>query len=304
MRFKGLDLNLLVALDILLSEKNVSRAADRLCLSQSATSGALARLRDYFGDDLLTQVGRQMVLTPRASELSDKVRSTLMQIDRTILRSPDFTPRTAERRIRIIASDYATLTGLQRPLQEISRQAPLLQFEIQGPGADPQACLERGDVELMLMPEPCRAKGHPSVALFRDDYVVVAARGNSWLGEAISTEEFFAAEHVVARFPTFRPTFETWFVENHAESRRIACEAESFLAMPYLVAHTDRIALMHRRLAGTFASALDLRILPAPVAIPPLTEHLQWHVQSGSDDCLSWVRERIVAAHAPEACAA
>ena len=94
MRFKGLDLNLLVALDVLLTERNVSRAADKLCLSQSATSGALARLREYFDDELLVQVGRKMVCTPRAQMLEGKVRAALLQIDGTIIQPPEFDPTT------------------------------------------------------------------------------------------------------------------------------------------------------------------------------------------------------------------
>jgi DNA-binding transcriptional LysR family regulator len=108
MRFGRLDLNLLVALDALLTEKSVSLAADRLCLSQSATSSALGRLRDYFGDELLVVRGRQMVLTARAESLVEPVRAVLEQVRSTIAVAPQFDPATADRQIRIMASDYST----------------------------------------------------------------------------------------------------------------------------------------------------------------------------------------------------
>lgn len=299
MRFKGLDLNLLVALDILLTEKNVSRAADRLCLSQSATSGALARLRDYFGDELLTQVGRQMMLTPRAIELADKVRAALVQIDGTILRSPEFDPATADRQIAIIASDYATIAALRAPLRRISGLAPNLRIEIHNPGSNPLGQLERGEVDLLLMPELYLSPHHPKAQLFDDDYVIVVSNQNTWAGDTMTVDEFFAAEHVTARFPTFTPTYETWFLKNRPENRRLACQAESFLALPFLVQGTDRVGLMHRRLAESFVESLDLRLIAPPFEIPPLTEFLQWNTFNDGDVCIGWVRDQIVAAHNP-----
>lgn len=295
MRFKGLDLNLLVALDILLTEKNVSRAAERLCLSQSATSGALARLRDYFQDDLLTQVGRQMMLTPRAIELADKVRTALVQIDGTILRSPEFDPATAERQVQIIASDYATVVALQTPLEEMSRLAPNLSFEIHNPGPSPQDLLERGEVDLMIMPEINLASNHPSAKMFEDNYVIVACAERDLYGPEITEEQFFAAPHVAARFPTFTPTYEAWILKSHASERRVVCQAESFLALPFLIVGTDRISLMHRRLAEQFRDKLPLKLIEPPLEIPPLTEYLQWNTFNDKDACLAWVRGQILA---------
>lgn len=297
MRFKGLDLNLLVALDILLTEKNVSRAADKLCLSQSAASGALSRLRDYFEDDLLMQVGRQMVLTPRAAFLADKVRAALVQIDGTILRAAEFDPLTVTRRVKIIASDYATIAGLQKPLRAMSALAPNLSFEIHNPGPNPQELLERGEVDLLLMPELYLAQKHPSTKLFEETYVVVVCAQNDRYGDTMSEQEFYEAEHVTARFPTITPTYETWFLNHRTKQRRIACKAESFAAVPFLVTGTPRVALMHRRLAETFQTSLSLRLIEPPLEIPPLVEYLQWNTFNIGDDCLRWVRQQICDAH-------
>ena len=127
MRFQGLDLNLLVTLDRLLKERNVSRAAQKLCLSQSATSDALARLREYFGDELLVLLGRQMVLTPRAVELAAAVRNVLMQVEGRIIKRPQFDPTIARREIRIVASDFMTIAALAHSLCEIEAAGSVLQ---------------------------------------------------------------------------------------------------------------------------------------------------------------------------------
>ena len=110
MRFNKLDLNLLVALDVLLVERNVSRSADRLHVTQSAVSNALARLRDYFDDEILVPVGRRMELTPRAELLKEAVRDILVRIESSVTAKPLFEPRTSDRRFRIFVSDYTMIT--------------------------------------------------------------------------------------------------------------------------------------------------------------------------------------------------
>ncbi|RYF45832.1 MAG: LysR family transcriptional regulator, partial [Comamonadaceae bacterium] len=108
MRYQRIDLNLLSALDALLTERNVTRAAERMYMTQSAMSGVLSRLRDYFGDPLLVQVGRTMQLSPRAESLIEPVRNILLQVDATLGVKPEFVPELDDRKFRVIASDYVT----------------------------------------------------------------------------------------------------------------------------------------------------------------------------------------------------
>lgn len=294
MRFKGLDLNLLVALDILLSEANVSRAADRLCLSQSATSGALARLREYFEDDLLVQVGRKMVLTPRAQGLATKVRAALVQIDGSIIQAPVFDPSSIEREIKIIASDSVLISSLLAPLKRLAKEAPGLVVTIEHLGRSPQEKIERGEADLLVMPDIYLSKEHPSTLYFEDDYVVVAWEHNSWIGDTISKEEFYNAHHAVAKFATFNPSYENWFMKNKAEERKITVQAGSFGSIPYLIENTDLIGLMHRSLAQKFAALLPIKLLTCPIELPPLKQFVQWHALSDGDECLAWVRDIIL----------
>lgn len=294
MRFKGLDLNLLVALDILLTEKNVSRAADKLCLSQSATSGALARLREYFGDEILVQVGRKMVLTPRAMMLADKVRAALVQIDGTIIQAPEFNPATAERTIRIIASDFITISLLGRVVRKIAEQAPGVTLVIEPPAIKPYERLERGEVDLLTAPEMNISPEHPSLPFISESYVVVAWSGNTNIGDKITEEEFFAAKHATVMFPTHVPTYESWFLRNRGADRKIAAVAGSFASLPFLIEGTDHLALMHRSLAEVFAGMMPLKLVPSPVEIPELVERVQWHRFSEGDECIAWVRDQII----------
>ena len=124
MHFHGLDLNLLVVLDALITERSISRTGEKIHLSQPATSGALARLREYFKDDLLVPVGRKMLLTPLAEELTQPVRQLLLQTEGIIRRTPAFSPATSERVFRLVMSDYVATTLMSQALPEIQRQAP------------------------------------------------------------------------------------------------------------------------------------------------------------------------------------
>ena len=198
MRFDRLDLNLLVALDALLSERSVSLAADRICLSQSATSSALGRLRDYFADDLLVQKGRQMVLTARAEGLVEPVRAVLDQIRTTIAVPPPFDPATCDRSIRLMASDYITEVLLTTALTDVNQMAPNMRFEVQPLTEVLLESLERGFVDLLITIDYAISADHPSQILFEDDYVVVGWNGNPAMAGPMTKELYFELGHVTA----------------------------------------------------------------------------------------------------------
>ena len=294
MRFGRLDLNLLVALDALLTEKSVSLAADRLCLSQSATSSALGRLREYFGDDLLVVKGRHMILTSRAEELIEPVRAVLEQIRTTVAVAPPFDPATADRQVRMMASDYSTQVLLAEALAQIALEAPNMRFEIQPMNDFPVDALERGYIDLLLTIDFAISNDHPSQILFEDDYVVVGWDGNPAMHRPMTRETYFELGHVTARFGKARiPAFEDWFVRRQKQQRRVEVVAPTFLSLPDLLVNTNRIATMHRRMAGMVVpnSALVMRELPFD--IPPIRETVQWHITNNNDNALRWVVEKL-----------
>jgi DNA-binding transcriptional LysR family regulator len=296
MRFDRLDLNLLVALDALLAERSVSLAADRICLSQSATSSALGRLRDYFADDLLVQKGRQMVLTARAEGLVEPVRAVLEQIRSTIAVPPPFDPATSDRTIRIMASDYITEVLLAAAMTDLQQQAPGMRFEIQSLTEVLLDSLERGAIDLLITIDYAISADHPSQILFEDDYVVVGWNGNSAMAGPMTKELYFELGHVTARFGRARiSAFEDWFVRRQKRQRRVEIVTHSFLSLPGLVIGSNRIATMHRRLATRMAEYLPLTLREMPMEIPLIREAIQWHVSSGNDPAIRWVVERIIA---------
>ncbi|MFM5923100.1 MAG: LysR family transcriptional regulator [Novosphingobium sp.] len=296
MRFGRLDLNLLVALDALLTEKSVSLAADRLCLSQSATSSALGRLRDYFGDELLVVKGRHMILTARAEELIEPVRAVLEQIRSTIAIAPPFDPATADRQIRIMASDYTTQVLLAEAFAQLAHDAPNMRFEVQPMSTNPVEAVERGYIDLLITIDFAVSADHPSLVLFEDDYVVVGDANNPAMQGEMTRERYFELGHVTARFGRAQmPAFEEWFTRRQKQQRRIDVVAPSFLSLPGLVLGTSRIVTMHRRLAKQVVETFPLVMRELPFAIPPIREVVQWHLTNNNDRALRWVIERLEA---------
>ena len=297
MRFGRLDLNLLVALDALLTERSVSLAADRLCLSQSATSSALGRLREYFGDELLVVKGRHMILTARGEELIAPVRAVLEQIRTTVSVAPPFDPATADRQVRIMASDYSTEVLLSSVLADLEREAPNMRFEIQPMNDNPIEAIERGYIDLLLTIDYAISADHPSQILFEDDYVVVGDASNPALAGEMTRQLYFEMGHVTARFGRARmPAFEDWFVRRQKQQRRIEVIAPTFLSLPGLVLGTRRIATLHRRMAELVIRTLPLVMREIPFDIPPIRETIQWNLANNNDRALRWIVERLEAA--------
>jgi len=294
MRFQRLDLNLLVALDALLTERSVSLAADRLCLSQSATSSALGRLREYFDDELLVLKGRQMVLTTRAEQLIEPTRAVLEQVRTTIAVAPEFDPLTCDRQIRFMASDYTTEVLLAPALQRFEQTAPNMRFEIQNMSTAPVEALERGFIDLLVTVDFATSSDHPSELMFQDDYVVVGDRNNPAMKGEMTSDTYLSLGHVTVRFGRTRiPAFDDWYMRRKKQQRRLDVIAASFVTMPALIVGTNRIGTMHRRLAEKLGERYDLATAEVPFDIPPVRELAQWHISNNGDAAIRWIVEQL-----------
>ncbi len=296
MRLDRFDLNLLVALDALLDERNVTRASQRLHIGQSAASNALARLRDYFGDELLVPVGRTLTLTPLAQSLVEPVRETLLQARATIARRPGFDPATEVRRFAVCASDYVTTVLLADVVGRIAAQAPGLALDIRSPPKDIGDLFERGSIDLLVMPaQYVTPLAHPQQPLFEDTQVCMVWTGNDKVGKTLGFEQYMDLGHVAVRFGDERSVaFEEWFLPRYGRPRRIESSVDNFTTLPSLVIGTPRVATLHRRLAAHFAQHLPLRIVEAPFEMPPLVEMLAWPRHLAHDAAHAWLRQTVV----------
>jgi len=295
MHLRGLDMNLLVALHVLLKERSITKAGEELHLSQSGMSTALRRLRDFFDDQLLVPIGRQIVLTPLAESLIGPVQEIILQVQALIDYTPGFDPKTAQRQVTIMASDYVATVFLPTLLKRLRATAPGITVDIVSQEDMLHVPLERGEVDILIIPELVLSPDHPSVRLFEDEYVCIAWEGNQQLGDRITLDEYMSAHHVVARYGKTRmPTLETWFLKSFERQRIIDVVTMNFTLIPYYVSETDRLATVHARLAEMYCRFLPLRIIPVPVEIPRIVEAVQWHRYNDKHPASLWLREFIV----------
>jgi LysR family nod box-dependent transcriptional activator len=297
MRFKGLDLNLLLALDVLLDERSVSRAAERLNLSQPALSAALARLRSYFGDQLLVAQGRRMIPTAEALAIGRDLKAILASVDGLLARSVAFEPAASKRVFRVSASDYIIAVLFPRLIADLAGQAPAVGLDLVPPSTEAQVALERGELDLILAPEEHCVPGHPTELLFEERHVVVGWKDNPVIASPLTERAFFDASHVAVRIGLAnRASFAESHLESFAHKRRIEITVASFATVPYLLIGTNRLAVMHERLAQLMAQRLPITLQQLPFVFPTMKEMIQFNRARQDDAGLAWLRGRIEAA--------
>ncbi|CAN7739666.1 LysR family transcriptional regulator [Mesorhizobium amorphae] len=292
MRFKGLDLNLLVVLDALLTARNLTAAASSINLSQPAMSAAVARLRDYFNDELFTMSGRERVLTPRAETLAPAVRGALLHIQCSIISWDPFNPAQSDRRFRIILSDFATLVFFEKVVERVAREAPAVSFELRPLDNDPDELLRRGDVDFVILPEFFMSSAHPRAALFDETFVCVGCPTNKQLPRQLTFERYVSMKHIAFRVGGAQmPSIEEQFLLEHGLKRRVEIVVQAFSMIPPMVSGTARIATMPFRLVQHFKKTFPLRIIELPRPLPTFTEAVQWPTLHNSDPASIWMRQ-------------
>lgn len=292
MRYQRLDLNLLIALRALLAEQSVTRAAQTMHVTQSAMSGILARLREFFGDPLISQIGRRMELTPLAQSLVGPVNDLLLRIDATLGIRPGFDPSTTRRRFTLVASDYVVSVLIVDVLRRLNREAPGLTIELRQPSKESAAQLEAGEIDLLVAPESYASGDHSATNLFEDTYCALVDRDNTRVGDSIGLAQYLDMGHVVFEH-IGKPFFESWFDRTHGEVRQVEVVAHTFGLLPALVAGTQRVATLHTRAAAHVEESFPVRRVRLDFAVPRLVEVLQWHKVRDLDPGGQYLRQLI-----------
>jgi LysR family nod box-dependent transcriptional activator len=294
----GLDLNLLVALDALLSERSVTRAAGRVGLSQPGMSNALARLRRLFDDPLLVRRGAALVPTPRAEALAGPVHEALELIRGAIDEPARFHPATDRRRFRVSCSDYSVLMLIGPLVRELAAEAPGLAVEVLPRLADAGRALDTGEIDLVIEPPEIMHRADlPALRLWDDRWMCCVWDGNTRVGDRIDLDEFTTLGHLIYSMggggqPVALPDLH---LASLGVQRRIEVSVESFLLAPFLLQGTDLVTLVPARAEAFLRRTGAIRVLEPPVEFPVLVEMLWWHPRASADPAHRWLRERIAA---------
>jgi len=291
MNLAGIDTNLVVALDALLKERNVTRAAKRLGLGQSATSHALARLRRLFGDALLVKAGRGLVLSERAAALVEPCSRAVAELDRLFSEPAVFDPRAARRTFRILATDNLEVYVLPRLSAILAKEAPFVDLRFHQLNADWATALVRGEFELKLGRSYKLSSGLRSEELFRDRLVCVARRGHP-MGRRLSLRQYAALSHIVVTPGGPDPAFVDEALAGAGLERRVAIAVPHFLPALFAVSVSDSVLTVPSRLLAA-VPALRLRSVPLPIRVAEYALSQVWSERHDADEGHRWLRSAI-----------
>jgi DNA-binding transcriptional LysR family regulator len=297
----SLDLNLLLVLEALLEERNVTRAAARVGLTQSAASSALSRLRAALGDPLFRRTARGMSPTARAMELAAPLRSALAQIRAALSESSGFAPSASGRSFRLGMTDYAELVLLGPLLSRISRDAPDVQILVRRLDRifiPPESELRDAalDAAIGFFPEASSLEPDThSLNLYSEKNVCIARKGHPILRGTLTPARFAAAGHVGVFYRNEVRGLVDSALANHGLRRKLRATTPHFLSAAQVVSESNLIAVVPEGLATRFRKFLDLEIRKVPVTMPPLHMRLLWHERATLDPGHQWLRNLISA---------
>lgn len=296
MNLSNVDLNLLKAFDALMEEQHVTRAAQRVGLSQPAMSNALSRLRDLFSDDLLVRTPRGMEPTPRALELHGPIRDALRRIQATLDAGAPFDPATAQRTFTLAMSDLGVYSLMPTLIEHTVVEAPGIDFRIRtGVASETFAGLEEGAIDLALGWFPKFPSGlRYEVAGFMRA-VVIARQDHPELVNGLTLERYLSLKHVVV---SLREGVSGPFDNVHERlglKRRVILSQPHVLVAPFVVAQTDCVALLSEPLARQFSGPLCLNIFDVPFEVPPIEIGYLRHRRYDNDPAHRWMTDTLKA---------
>ncbi|MDO4904898.1 MAG: LysR family transcriptional regulator [Lautropia sp.] len=300
-----LDLNLLPTLETLLAEQNVTRAAERLHLSQPAVSAQLNRLRELFDDPLLIPAQRGMTPTAKAQTLLTPLRQALDQVRGMLAEHRHFDPATVQLTVNIACTDYLQTAVIQPLAVTLRQRAPGLRIALHH--LEPARLAEQmasGAVDLALMSPEHGPDTLRSRHLFDEHYVLISRHRHPGLRNGPTLQQVARLEHVIVSLQGggFRSPVDDGLAAL-GYTRNVAMSAASFLAVPAVVAQSDWIALVPERLvrphaqevskaAARDAHTIDVR--PCPLPVPGFGVNLMWHERTHAHSGHRWMREQIL----------
>jgi LysR family transcriptional regulator, nod-box dependent transcriptional activator len=295
MRFKGLDLNLLVALDVLLDERNVTRAAERMHVGQSAMSAALLRLRQHFEDDLLVASGRQMVPSALAATLHKPIKDVILKIGGIVETERQFTPSQSTRRFVVEMPDHLQSVLLPALMRQLSAIAPGVIMEVRPPSRDPAPSLAKGELDLVVTPGIYADPEYAHEVLTTNQLVVLGWRHNPSLKSQPDIKTVLALRQVVVPFDRYR--LASFLNEEqlslYSGRNRTALLAPNFSCIPACLVKTQNIAILNRRLAEASLRNFPLVSWRVPLDMPTLDDIMMYHPIRKTDGGHSWLRNQL-----------
>lgn len=289
---RGLDLNLLVALEALVEEGSVTRAAERMGVSQSAMSHTLRRLREVFDDELLVRTQNGMLPTPLATRLVAPVRRGLETIQAALDDQPTFDPATARHTFTLATSDYVALVLLPQVIERVSRAAPGIDLVVRHVDERTPARIELGDIDLAIGRFVEEMPGFLRQKLFEEGFACVVRSDHPKVKRRISLQQYVRMNHVLISPDGRGPGYVDHVLREQGLERRIAVRIPDFVVAPLIIAQTDMILTLPARVARAF-SCMGLRVLQPPMELAGFEMSQLFHERQRNGPAHRWLRRLI-----------
>lgn len=291
MNLTGIDLNLLVVFDALMTEGQVTRAGAKLGLSQPATSNALARLRNLTKDELFIRSSGKLQPTPVAIALARQIQPALNQIQTALSPPQPFDPLTSDRIFSIGMNDYVEFVLLPPLLSKLAIAAPHVKIQVRSGNREQQlSLLDNGEIDLMCGLFPNKIAWHEQQLLFQEKFVCVCRRDRPSIGDTLSLEEYVNADHLLVSVQEDMVGRVDYLLAQQNLTRNIALSIPHFVVAPSILARTNLIATLVERVAQEFAPTLNLKILPCPLPLKGFSVFMRWHQSMRDRATNSWLR--------------
>jgi len=286
------DLDLLLALDVLLRERHVTRAAGRLGITQSAVSQQLARLRLFFGDPLLIPARPGMTLTARAEAIEGPLARALAELRAAVRAGEPFDPAVTERRFVILANDLFEAYAVPLLLREVSPEAPGLTFQVERAEADYADRLERGTADFAFVPGFALSASLRRLPMPKEPFVALLRSDHPAAKKPLTLERYLGLDHLLIAPRGLPGSLVDDALQKIHRKRRVVARVQHFAAAPFIIAETDLVLTCVASVAR-LAAPFPVRSVPVPVELPIDETFLVWHERAHNDPGHAWLRGRI-----------
>jgi DNA-binding transcriptional LysR family regulator len=293
-QLRDFDINLLVTLEAIWTTRNVSNAAKTLNLAQSTVSAALNRLRLALGDELFNWSGSEMVPTALAEQIMPDV-SKLLNGVRTVLTKSLGQVDTVERRMVIATADYVAALFGAKLLQRAAAEAPQLSFDFVDMRPQFINRAARPDIDLFVLPASAlRTSGMERAILYQDSYVCIGAADNDALQEGMDVDAFLALRHIgYSAIPRIAFNHEMMLWDDLGKEADLRLTMGNYLIFARIVANSDAVAILPKRLAQTLTGEWNLKWITPPLPTPELEIAALWRPDQAKDIALNWLRDTL-----------
>jgi len=296
MDFHGVDLNLLAAFDALMEERNVTRAAVRVGVSQPAMSAALSRLRTLFEDPLFLRSAEGLLPTPRARDLAGPVSQALRRLEEVLVKKPEFDPGKVTMDFTLGLSDYPAFVLLPTLLNALEKKAPGVSLRVRSFSSRDSAVdlLDAGMIDAAIGVPPTQAETRILTRpILHDEFVTIVRRDHPSARRGMSMKTFLSLQHVLVSPEGDRHGLVDEALAQLGKRRNLVLTLPQMFAVPAVIAQTQMTATVMKRVALHSPARRMLVLFPPPVTLPEIPFDLIWHRRSDTHPAQVWLRGLI-----------